>query len=70
MSTIENKALADEIAANNGQYKDDPIVYAIIKYKNVFNGGVCYKLVYNLANIPEIIASPFVLYPEYYFRRK
>jgi hypothetical protein len=32
MATIDNKALIDELIANNGQYQDDPPAVEIVEY--------------------------------------
>ena len=46
MSTI-SKALAEELIANNGQYKDDPKAHAVLVYKNQFDFTDSYAVIYN-----------------------
>lgn len=46
MSTI-SKALAEELIANNGQYKDDPKAHAVLVYLNPFDNSNTYAVVYN-----------------------
>jgi hypothetical protein len=64
MGTV-NKEIADKIAKRNGYYSDDPRVYWIIEYDNVF-GGVSYGLEYS-NDIGRYAESEFVLNPRIYW---
>ena len=36
MSTIDNKAIIDELIKNHGYFEDDPQVYMIVEYTNAY----------------------------------
>ncbi len=36
MATIDSKKMIDELIANDGYYQDDPRVYMIVEYTNMF----------------------------------
>lgn len=40
MSTIDSKAIIDEIIRNNGFYLDDPQVHQIVEYINAFGNTI------------------------------
>jgi hypothetical protein len=66
MSTV-TKQIADKIIAGNGYYPGDHIrVYKIVKYQNAFDGGDCYKLIYE-GQSDKGLASSYVRNPETYW---
>jgi hypothetical protein len=51
MSTINSKRIIAEILRNNGSYKSDPEVYAVLEYENIFDGRAAYKLYFDKCDI-------------------
>lgn len=45
MGTFDDKAIIDELIANDGHYEDDPRVVKIVEYEN-FEGRTCWGVVY------------------------
>lgn len=46
MATVNSKSIVDHIIEHDGHYDDDPVVVRIVEYKNMFNGGVAWGLIY------------------------
>jgi hypothetical protein len=44
MSTISSEVIIETMLRNGGVYPGDPPVFAILEYKNQFNGDVAWKL--------------------------
>jgi len=53
MATFTDKALIDELIANDGHYEDDPRVLKIVEYNNQFNGGLAWGVVYEMETHPD-----------------
>jgi hypothetical protein len=68
MSTV-NKEIADKVVEHNGIYPGDRMrIVEIIKYKNIFDGGDAYRLIYEYQNRELILESPAILSPETYWK--
>ena len=68
MSTV-NKEIADKTVEHNGIYPGDRMrIVEIIKYKNIFDGGDAYKLVYEGQSRELILESPAIWSPETYWK--
>ena len=47
MTTIESRSAVEKMLKNKGEcYKGDPKATAIYLYKNIFNGGAAYKIIW------------------------
>ena len=68
MSTV-NKEIADKAVEHNGIYPGDRMrIVEIIKYKNIFDGGDAYKLIYEGQSRELILESPAIRSPETYWK--
>lgn len=67
MATI-NKALADQIIANDGYYADDPRVHRVVTYTDM-GGKLAYAIEYG-HQIGEYAESPFVRDPKVIWEAK
>lgn len=68
MPTVDKK-LADELVAKDGHYEDDPPVDLIIEYRNAFDGGRSYGIVY--AGQPNLYTeSQFIQEPKVYWSKR
>ena len=63
MATVD-KALAEQIIAQDGYYADDPRVMQVVKYENAF-GGYSWAILYALdVAINRYAASDYVRNPQ------
>jgi len=46
MATITSKEIIDEIIAADGRYMGDPQVIKVVAYRNQFNGGEAWGIIY------------------------
>ena len=46
MATINSREIIDEIIAADGRYEGDPQVIKIVAYRNMFNGGEAFGIIY------------------------
>lgn len=67
MATV-GKQLADQLAAQDGYYADDPRVVRIVEYDNAF-GGVSYGIEYK-HEVGRYAPSPYVHNPRVYWQAK
>ena len=67
MGTV-TREMAEEIAAANGHYFDDPRVYRIVEYTNA-SGGTAYGLEYR-QDIGRYQASEYVINPRVFWEAK
>jgi hypothetical protein len=63
MSTINDRAMVDQIIVNDGAYADDPLIIKIVEYTNAW-GGQAYGLIYNQRDWNKYDASPYVINPK------
>ena len=70
MATINSREAVEKIIENNGNFLDDPPVVKIVKYKNSFDGGDAYGLIYEGEDLYRYENSPFVNNPVTIFERK
>lgn len=57
MPTI-NHTIAKKIIAEDGYYEDDPRVYMVLKYQNIFDGDWSYAIAYTLEQAVNYILAP------------
>ena len=68
MATVNSRRIVDQIIQGNGYYDDeDPRVVKIVQYRNVFNGGIAYGLIYqgedlNRYHTAEACLSPVTIW--------
>lgn len=64
MPTINSKALARQLARQDGIYHGDSIrCVKIVEYENCFNGGIAYGLIYAGTPLDAYSESPYVRNP-------
>ncbi len=68
MSSVSHRPTVDKIIAENG--KGNPPVVEIIEYRNIFDGGLTWKLVYKGDNINYIRRSLACLDQRTIWRRR
>lgn len=74
MATINSKQIVDDIMAEDthggaGYFYDDPPVYSIVEYSNVFNGGIAYGLCFSEADRQRYFESSFCHNPREIFHK-
>lgn len=67
MSSINDRETVDKIIASNG--KGRPPVIEILEYRNIFNGGITYKLIYKGDDVSYIKTSLVCLSQKSIWRR-
>ena len=68
MSTV-NKEIADKVVEHNGIYPGDRMrIVEVIKYKNIFDGGDAYMVIYEGQSRELILKSPEIRSPETYWK--
>jgi hypothetical protein len=64
VATINSRDSVDLIIEGDGWYPGDDIrVVKIVEYKNSFNGGLAYGLIYEGENLDRYNPSPFIIDP-------
>ncbi len=65
MPTINSKKIIDEIIAGDGYYPGDDVrVVKIVQYRNAFDGGLCYGVIYEGHPLDMYAETEFVRSPE------
>jgi hypothetical protein len=58
MATLTNPEIVQEIIDNNGYYHGDPLVVKVVAYRNMFNGGKAWGVIYEGEDLMRYHSAP------------